>query len=141
MILPDVNVLLAAHRAGHAHHAIAQNFLKKAYEERSLLALCDVTLSALIRLATHPRIFDRPSTFDEAFGFVEELRGFPGAMHVSPGPDHWKLFENLCRSCNAIGGLVTDAWLAALAMEHGCRVATFDRDFDRFKGLRKVRVG
>lgn len=139
MILPDVNVLVAAHRASHVHHSLAHGFLKKTHEERLLLALCDVTLSALVRLATHPRIFGRPSTPDEAFGFVGELRGFPGAVHVSPGPDHWKIFEELCRRSGATGGLVTDAYLAALAMEHGCVVATFDQDFARFPGVRMVR--
>ncbi len=33
------------------------------------------------------------------------------------------------------GNLLPDAWLAALAKAHGCRLATADRGFARFAGL------
>ena len=32
--------------------------------------------------------------------------------------------------------MVTDAYLAALAIEHGCEFVTTDSDFARFEGLR-----
>ena len=38
----------------------------------------------------------------------------------------------------ASGGLADDAYLAALAIEHGAAVATFDRDSARFPGVKIV---
>ena len=55
---------------------------------------------------------------------------------VEPGEDHWSIFERLCRETETRGPRVTDAWLAALAIEHGCEWITLDRDFARFPGLR-----
>lgn len=139
LILPDVNILLAAHRASHVHHAPAQKLLRNIYERREVIALCDVVLSGLLRLATHARIFANPSTVGEAFQFIEELRSFPGAIKVAPGMNHWKIFEELCRKHGITGAMVTDAYIAALAYEHGCIVATFDTGFGRFEGLRIIR--
>ena len=104
-----------------------------------MIALCDAVLSGLLRLATHARIFANPSTVGEAFQFIEELRSFPGAIKVAPGMNHWKIFEELCRKHCITGAMVTDAYIAALAHEHGCIVATFDTDFGRFEGLRIIR--
>lgn len=53
-----------------------------------------------------------------------------------PGERHWSIFTGLCRAANIRGAMVTDAWLAALAIEHGCEWISLDRDFRRFPGLR-----
>jgi predicted nucleic acid-binding protein len=60
----------------------------------------------------------------------------PHCQIIEPGPRHWSIFTGLCRSANAYGNLVPDAWLAALAIESGCEWITNDRDYARFKGLR-----
>jgi uncharacterized protein len=39
------------------------------------------------------------------------------------------------------GNLTTDAHLAALAIEHDAELVTFDRDFERFAGLRMTLLG
>ncbi len=139
MILPDVNVLVAAYREDHVHYSVARSFLKDQHDTGELLALCDISLSGFLRIVSNPRIFPIPTTLDRAFDFVNKLTALPAVVRIAPGPDHWKIFEELCRKSKATGGLVTDAYLAALALEHGCRVATFDADFKRFPGLRTVR--
>ena len=56
-------------------------------------------------------------------------------MIVEPGSRHWAIFKRLCVEVELRGPVVTDAWYAALAIEHGCTFITFDRDFASFPGL------
>lgn len=140
LILPDVNVLLAAHRESHVHNASAQAFLKSAYEQREVIGYCDIVLSGVLRLATHRKIFANPSTPDEVFRYIEKLRSFPGAIRVEPGLGHWKIFQALCQKSGATGATVTDAYIAAIAVEHGFSVATFDNDFEKIPGVRVIKL-
>ncbi len=54
---------------------------------------------------------------------------------VTPGERHWPIFRDLCLKTGTRGPRVSDAWFAALAIEHGCTWITFDRDYARFPGL------
>jgi toxin-antitoxin system PIN domain toxin len=139
LILPDVNVLVAAYQKGHVHHEAAYNFLNRLQREREILALCDVSLTGLIRIVSHPKIFRIASPLENVFSFVNEIIRWPSVVRVAPGIDHWKIFESMCHKSGATGGMVTDAYIAALAVEHGCAVATFDNDFQRFPNLRVLR--
>jgi toxin-antitoxin system PIN domain toxin len=85
---------------------------------------------------TNPRIFPDPDSVADAFEFTAALRSEPNATIVAPGPRHWDIFTRLCLESGARGNLVTDAYLAALAIEWGCEWITTDRDFARFPGLR-----
>jgi len=92
-------------------------------------------LSAFLRIVTHPRIFRPPSDLATALAFAEALRGRDNAVLVSAGERHWDIFTGLCRKTSARGNLVPHAYLAALAIEHGCIFVTTDRDYARFPGL------
>jgi toxin-antitoxin system PIN domain toxin len=96
----------------------------------------ELVLGAFVRIATHPRVLVRPATLEAALEFAEGLRRSPTAVPVAPGPRHWDLFADLCRAGGVRGSLVTDAYLAALAIESGCDWITTDRDFARFPELR-----
>lgn len=98
--------------------------------------MSELVLSSFVRLITNPRIFNIPSTLDEAFAATDRLRTHAQCVLVSPGPMHWEIFAKLCRGGGAKGDLITDAYLAALAIESGCEWITTDRDFSRFPGLR-----
>ena len=93
-------------------------------------------LSGFIRVVTHPRIFESPSSVPIALTFVDAIRGAPNAVPIQPGPRHFDLFARLCLDAGAKGNLVADAYLAALAIDSGCEWITTDRDFARFQGLR-----
>ena len=93
-------------------------------------------LSGFIRIATHPRIYVRPSGLRETTAFASVLLEQPHCQVIQPGPRHWRIFCDLCQQANAAGNLVQDAWFAALAIESGCEWVTTDRDFSRFEGLR-----
>jgi toxin-antitoxin system PIN domain toxin len=132
----DVNVLLYAHRQESAHHDRAAAIVRAAAVSTEPLGLSDVALLAVVRIATNPRLYALPSSHDQVFGFVEALRARDNATIIAPGPAHWALFERLCRHSDARANLVTDAWFAALALEHDCEWVSFDRDFAKFPGLR-----
>ena len=93
-------------------------------------------LSAVVRITTPPRIFQPPSTSEDAFGFCDDLTSQPHAEMIEPGPRHWDIVRRLCIETGTTGPRTTDAWLAALAIETGCAWITMDRDFGRFRGLR-----
>lgn len=136
MRLLDVNVLLYAFRDAAPDHAKYRAWLESAISADEPLGISELVLSSFVRIATHPRVFDPPASVDEALAFTAALRSAPNAVTVAPGPRHWSLFEQLCRTGGARGNLVADAYLAALAVESGCELVTTDRDFARFPGLR-----
>ena len=94
-------------------------------------------LIGLIRILTHPRVFRPPDTHDQAFAFVHSLVTHPNALLLNPGREHLALFEGLCRRADARGDLVTDAYLAALAIETSAVLVSADRDFALFPGLHR----
>lgn len=128
--------MVFAHRVDAVDHQRYAAWLDEAIESEEAYGVSEVVLSGLVRIATNPRIMKPPSTFDEAFGFATALREQPNAVILSPGPRHWGIFERLCREAGATGNLVPDAYLAALAIEHGAEVVSADRDFARFAGVR-----
>jgi uncharacterized protein len=136
VILPDVNVLLYAFRADSLHHTEYRRWLEAVVNGEAAYGMSPQVLSELIRVATHPRIFARPSRRGDVTAFASILLDQPHCQIVQPGPRHWSLFLDLCRRANATGNLIQDAWLAALAIESGCEWITTDRDFARFEGLR-----
>jgi len=97
-------------------------------------ALSEVVLAGFLRIVTNPKIFDPPSPMETAIAFCQRLVDWPRAVPVVPSRRLWDIFDGLC--ANIHGALVTDAYLAALAIEHGCELITTDSDFARFSGLR-----
>jgi toxin-antitoxin system PIN domain toxin len=136
MRLPDVNVLLYAFNSAASDHQRYRAWLDDALSGDEPVALFDGVLAAVVRLSTHPRLLDPPATIERAFAFTDALRAAPSSVPVSPGPRHWQIFERIARDGTARGNLVTDAYLAALALESGSELITTDRDFARFPGLR-----
>ena len=137
MLLPDVNVLVYAHRqdsiTDHGRYATWLTDLATGHEP---FALSVLAVGGLVRIVTNPRVFRRPSHLDEVFAFIDQLTARPTARVVSPGRDHMAIFRQLCEAADAAGKLVADAQHAAVAIEHGCTLVTTDSDFDRFPGLR-----
>jgi predicted nucleic acid-binding protein len=72
---------------------------------------------------------------DEAAAIVTSWLGQPVADTLEPGERYWSILADLLRDAQVSGALVTDAALAALAIEHGLTLCTTDRDFARFPGL------
>lgn len=136
MILCDVNVLLYAFRRDATEHEKFRGWLVERLGAADSYGVSDLVLSAVIRIATHPRIFAQPSTLEEALAFTDAVRNRPNAVLIAPGNRHWDIFTNLCRTTAARGNLVPDTYFAALALESGSEWQTTDRDYSRFPGLR-----
>jgi len=136
MILLDANVLVYAHRSDTHDHERFKHWLDELLRSRATFGLSDVVLTAVIRIVTHPRIYRVPTPLPGAFEFVNRLRDASACTVVSPGILHWQIFSRLCQQGGARGNLITDAYLAALAIEAGAEWITTDRDFARFPGLR-----
>jgi len=135
MILLDVNVLVYAHREDSPHHAQYLPWLETLINSEQAYGISDLVLSGFLRIVTHPKVFITPSTIEQAVTFAQDLRGQPNCTVMSPGPRHWEIFVNLCRTADIKGNLVPDAFLAALAIESGSEWVTADRDYHRFPKL------
>ena len=136
MTLPDVNVLVYAHREDSPHHVACRDWLLETLKADRAFGMSDAVLASFVRIVTHPRVFKQPSRLEIALGFVAGVLSQPHVVAVTPGPRHWEIFTRLCRDADARGNLVADAYLAALAIESGCEWVTTDGDFARFPGLK-----
>lgn len=136
MILPDVNVLVYAHREDTDRHEEYRAWLEGVLRGPVAYGLSDLVLSGFVRVVTHPKIFARPTPPAVALDFVAALRDREHRVSVRPGQRHWAIFQSLCREVEARGNLLPDAWLAALAIESGSEWITTDRDYARFSALR-----
>lgn len=136
MVLPDVNVLVYAHREDTEQHVQCRRWLEATINGEERYAVSELVLSGFIRVVTHPKVFAKPSTLAQALEFAEQVRDQPNAMLIEPGERHWSIFRRLCTEAKVKGNLVPDAYFAALAIEGGCEWITTDRDFSRFGGLR-----
>jgi uncharacterized protein len=136
VVLVDVNVLVGAMRNDAPRHATMRTILEDLRASPEPFALCDPVLSGVLRVLTHPRVFIPPTPTPLALNFVRVLRASPNAVVLTPGARHWEIFVELIESTSAIGNLVSDAWIGALAIEHGCEVLSDDADFARLPGVR-----
>jgi toxin-antitoxin system PIN domain toxin len=136
VILCDVNVLLQAYRSDLSDHIRWQDWLERQLNSDEAFGISPLVLSAFTRIVTNRKAFVQPDSIDSALAFCDSLVSLPQAVVVTEGPRHWEIFTGLCRKVEAKGNLVPDAYLAALAIEHGCEWISADRDFARFPGLR-----
>ena len=132
MQMPDVNVLIYAHRAESIQHERYANWLTALCTSSEPFALSELVLHGFVQVATNPKIFDPPSAPADAFQFIDALLAQPGCVSIRPGPRHWAIFRRLCQDPRVRGNLVADAAHAALAIESGCVWVTANTDFARF---------
>lgn len=135
MIGCDVNVLLYSLREESPRHTEYRAWLEEALDGDEPVALFEPVLAAVIRIATHPAVYRTPTPLKVVEKYIETLIGLPATVILRAGDQHWRIFLDLCRKADCHGNLVQDAYLAALALEHGCRWITTDRDFARFPCL------
>jgi toxin-antitoxin system PIN domain toxin len=136
VVLLDVNVLVNGMRVDAPRHAIVHEMVESLRTSPEPFGLSDVALSGALRVLTHPKVFRPPTPPIRARRYIEVLRASPNAVFIAPGARHWSIFIGLLDQSGAVGNMVSDAWYAALAMEHGCEWVTDDRNFARFTGLR-----
>lgn len=135
MITFDVGVLLQAFMPLSEHHERCRTRVEAVMDSGEPFGVSEIVLAAVVRIATNPKVFRPAAPTQRAFEFASALRDHERAVRIAPGPRHWAIFQDLVASTRIRGSDTTDAYLAALALEHGCEWWTTDRDFDRFPGL------
>jgi len=138
LILVDANILLYAEDSLHPHNREARAWWDEQLSGSRSVCLCWTVLSAFIRIATNPRVFDYPLSLEQAVARVQSWLEQPCARVVRPTDRHWTVFQQMLSDGQAVANLVTDAHLAALAIEHGCQLASTDSDFARFPRLKWI---
>lgn len=136
MKLPDANVLLYAIDGTSSRHGPARRWLEERLSETETVAFAWVVLLAFVRLVTNPRVFTKPLDAADALDIVDGWLAQPCATVVHPTERHPAVLRELLAPVGTAGNLVTDAHLAALAIEHGAELCSSDSDFSRFRGLR-----
>lgn len=135
MILPDANLLLYSYHPRAEQHEASRTWLEAALSGPELVQFAWPTLWAFLRISTNPRAFEEPLSISEATTTVASWLARLNAVVLEGGPRHWEILHHLLEVSQSEGPLVTDAALAALAIEHGATLHTTDRDFSRFPGL------
>lgn len=136
MRLPDTNVLLAAVNEDAPGHRVAREWMTESLSGVEPTGFAWLALVGFVRIATKAPVFARPLSVSEALDLVDEWLARPNAAVLHPGERHAGILRELLTPAGTVGNLASDAHLAAIAIEHGAKLATFDSDFHRFAELR-----
>jgi toxin-antitoxin system PIN domain toxin len=141
VIAVDTNILVYAHQPRMARHEQALRRLRDLAEGSIPFALPWPCAYEFLRVVTHRRVFDHPSTTEQAWTFLRTVLDSPAAVVLSETDRHADVLERVLQDAPVTGNLVHDAHIAALLIEHGVRdFLTTDADFHRFRGLRVVEL-
>jgi toxin-antitoxin system PIN domain toxin len=141
VIAVDTNVLVYAHRTETEPHDRARRWITSLSEGLVPWGLPVFCLGEFVRVVTHRRVFDPPSSVDQAMQALGALLRSPSLRLLNPGPEYPVHFEEAVRAGRAVGNLVFDAQIAAVCREHGVEtLLTDDRDFSRFPALRTLSL-
>ena len=136
MIATDTNILVYAHRADSEWHERAKSCIERLAEGRVAWGIPWPCVHEFLAIATHRRIYDPPSTVNEAVEQIETWLEAPVAVLLSEGVAHWDELKGQLMAGRVNGPLVHDARIAAMCISHGVtELWTADRDFSRFPGL------
>ena len=136
MILVDANILLYVEDSLHPRHDQARVWWDAQLSGTATVCLCWAVLCAFIRISTNPRVFESPLSLEQALARVQSWLDQPCTRVIRPTERHWTVFQQLLLAGQAVANLVTDAHLAALAIEHGCDLVSTDSGFARFAKLK-----
>lgn len=138
MKLLDANILLYAYDSDSDHHAVCRSWLEAALNSEETIALPWQTLLAFVRICTNPRATKKPLRSSEACEIVSGWLAQVNVNVIGAGDRFWDILQHQINDAQIAGPLVTDAALAALAIEHGATLCSVDRDFRRFRNLKLV---
>jgi toxin-antitoxin system PIN domain toxin len=136
MIIPDVNLLIYAYDSSSPFHVKAASWWQACLTGEEPVLLPEVVVFGFVRVSTNPRAFLHPLTTAEAVAHVRSWLLQETVTIPEATPGHFERVLALLEALGTAGNLVTDAQIAAVAIEHEAVVHTADADFIRFKGLR-----
>lgn len=135
----DLNVWLYAINSDSARHDLAKTTLQTILSGTESVGLPWVVLLGFLRIATNPRVLPRPLDPNQAIAIVDDWLALPVVEILTPGREHWRILRDLIRETGTAANLITDAHMAALAMENGATLVSFDADFGRFPRLKLIQ--
>lgn len=139
MVIPDANLLIYSYQTKTSQHKAALAWLEKTFSGSDTIGLTWITLWAFIRINSNPRVWrNQASSVSELFDRIDEWQEQSNVVLVNPGPRHKQILRSLMVESGAVGNLASDAVLAAIAIEHAATLASTDRYFRHFSGLRWV---
>lgn len=138
MTLVDSNILIYAYNEVAAEHKTCRRWLTETLGGTASVCFSWITIMAFVRVSTNKKLFTKPYTTNEAFDVVQNWLSAPHSQLVSPGNEHLAIVKRLAHESGVYGATLTDAHLAALAIEHGIPLATTDSDFDKFRELKTI---
>jgi toxin-antitoxin system PIN domain toxin len=142
VIVIDVNILVAAFFGDHARHKPAVAFLNRAVTSLGPAIVPDVVWSGFARVVTTPGLLDPTPAWPDVRAYIEKIRSHPGhARSVRALDADLDVFLELSERSDARRNIVSDAYIAAIALANACPVGTFDRDFRRFDGVEVIVPG
>lgn len=135
MIKPDVNLLVYAYDDTSPFHNASSAWLEKVFATEEVFFTWQ-TVCGFLRITTNSKIFRSPMDIKTAVEIVESWLEMENSHLISLDKTNLPLFKMMLIDGQASGDLVMDAHIAAMATSCGAAVASTDRDFARFPGLR-----
>ena len=134
MILPDINLIVYAYNEDAPFHAPAKAWWEQCLSGTEPVGVAWAVILGFVRLMSNRRVLTSPMPAAEAAGHCRSWILQPNVRIVLPGPTHLDVLTELLSGPTG-PNLVTDAHLAALAIEHQAELHSNDTDFARFSGL------
>jgi uncharacterized protein len=138
MVIPDANVLIYAHDETSPWHDRARGWWEGVLSGSEPVGLPWVVVLAVTRLLTHPNICDNPLSPSQVRSIVGHWVSFPHVRIIHLSENALGRFFDLLEEAGTGGNLSTDALIALHALEHSARIVSNDRDFDRFRGIKRI---
>jgi Predicted nucleic acid-binding protein, contains PIN domain len=138
MIVIDANLLLYAYDEADPRHPVVARWFQSLMSSSDDVGLPLLAILAFIRISTDHRVFEQPRPVATALAIVESCLSRPNVRLLEPTGGHWATLADLAARGQARGPQLMDAHLAAVTIEHGATLATADRGFARFPGLRTL---
>lgn len=134
-MLVDANLLIYAVDERSPHHEASYRWLCEVLNGDQRVGLPWLSLGAFVRITTHPRASEHPLSPSDAWAFVEDWLDSDLTWIPAPTDHHASILGRLIRHYDLRANMITDAQVAALALEHGLVVHSADTDFARFSEI------
>lgn len=138
MILPDVNLLIYAYNKSDKSHRIASIWFENLLNSDEKACFCRETIDGFVRISTNSAAMPNPYSLPEAFSIVRSWLDLPNVMLLRPTENHLDILQAVSIDANAVGRLYSDAILAAYAVAHNATIASADRNFRLFNGIKLI---
>lgn len=135
MIAVDANLLVYAYVRSYGQHEAAHTWLEEQLTTLPRVGLPWASLLAFVRLVTNPRLFSEPESIGGAWAQVEAWLDAEAVWTPEPTNRHRQVLGSCLQPPGLRANDVPDAHLAALAIEHGLKLASSDSGFARFEQL------